>query len=321
MVVTPPAPPAADPAGRPQVSVILCTYNPRADLLAEVLQFLARQTLPATEWELLLIDNNSNPPVSLPQNSELSTQHSPLLRIIPEPNPGLNHARCSGIQNARADLLVFVDDDNLLDPDYLETALALSNSHPNLGAYGGLCRPRLEAKNLPKWKLRLLDKLGVRDHGPAPLTSSEDKWGPWEPIGAGLVLRRKVAEYFLQLMQTSPHAPRLDRSGPTGLMSGGDTLMARSAYRVGLACSYQPALKLTHVLKSSRFDFKYLLRILHAHGKSVVVLNRALSVTVPRMTLPGLILRFPYRLLTRGIPGCILYAWDLGYYRESRRPE
>lgn len=122
-------------------------------------------------------------------------------------------------------------------------------------------------------------------------------------------------------MATSPHAPRLDRSGPTGLMSGGDTLMARSAYRVGLACSYQPALKLTHVLKASRFDFKYLVRILHAHGKSVVVLNRALSAPVPRMTLPGLILRFPYRLLTRGIPGCIIYAWDLGYYREARRAE
>ena len=204
MVVTPPAV-AAD---RPDLSVILCTYNPRPDLFAEVLAALAGQTLPAKRFELVVVDNNSTPPVDVPVQPFAT-------RIVREPNLGLNYARRTGIQHARADLLIFVDDDNLLDPDYLQTALALSQSHPHLGAYGGLTRPRLEIPHpLPRWKRRLLDKLGVRDNGPAPLTSSVDKWGPWEPIGAGLVLRRPVADHFLHLMQTSPHAPRLDRSGP-----------------------------------------------------------------------------------------------------------
>jgi glycosyltransferase involved in cell wall biosynthesis len=301
------------PAGGPRVSVVLCTYNPRADLLAEVLGALARQTLPPRLFEVVVVDNNSTSPVEV-AGQPFAT------RVVREPNPGLNHARRKGIEEARADLLVFVDDDNILDPDYLETALRIADADPSLGAYGGLARGRLERADLPRWKLRLLDKLGVRDNGPVALTSAVDRWGPWEPIGAGLVLRRVVAEHFLHLMGTSPHAPRLDRSGPTGLMSGGDTLMARSAYRVGLSCSYQPGLRLTHVIKGSRFDTKYLFRILHAHGKSVVVLNRALGVPVPRMTLPGLVLRFPYRLITRGLRGGVmLYAWDLGYYREAHR--
>lgn len=320
---------APTPADRPAISVILCTYNPRPDLFAEVLAALARQTLPPTDWELLIIDNNSNPPVTLaltpdPQSASAAgvppTSPSLPIRVIPEPTPGLNHARRTGILHARADLFLFVDDDNILDPDYLEIALSLPRSHPQLGAFGGLTRPRLERPNLPRWKFRLLDRLGVRDHGPSPLTSSADKWGPWVPVGAGLVLRRAVAQHFVLLMDTTPYAQRLDRAGPTGLMSGGDALMARSAYRVGLACSYQPALKLTHVINSSRLDTKYLLRILYSHGKSVVVLNRALNAPVSRMILPSLLVRFPYRLLTRGLRGgLVLYAWDLGYYLESHR--
>jgi hypothetical protein len=133
-----------------------------------------------------------------------------------------------------------------------------------------------------------------------------------------MVVRRAVAERFVQLMETVPAAARLDRAGGTGLMSGGDTLMARCAYRVGLACSYQPALKLTHVIKAGRFEFGYLLRILYGHGRSVVVLNQALGVPVRRMPWWELVLRAPYRLVTRGVPGCIIYAWDLGYFWECR---
>jgi hypothetical protein len=120
------------------------------------------------------------------------------------------------------------------------------------------------------------------------------------------------------VMESSAHARRLDRSGAAGLMSGGDTLMARCAYRAGLACSYRPNLKLTHVIKRGRFEFKYLVRILHGHGRSVVVLNRALGVPVRRMPWWELALRLPYRVVTRGVPGCVIYAWDLGYFRECR---
>jgi hypothetical protein len=47
----------------PPLSVVLCTWNPRGDIVARVLAALAEQTLPADAWELIVVDNASNPPV------------------------------------------------------------------------------------------------------------------------------------------------------------------------------------------------------------------------------------------------------------------
>ena len=88
---------------------------------------------------------------------------------------------------ARADVLVLVDDDNVLDTAYLERALAIARAEPGLGAFGGIARARIDAP-VAAWQRRLLPFLGVRDHGPEPITSSENAWGPWEPIGAGMVV-------------------------------------------------------------------------------------------------------------------------------------
>ncbi len=50
--------------GQPDVSVILCTHNPRDDYLDRVLIGLRGQTLSFQHWELLLIDNASNEPLA-----------------------------------------------------------------------------------------------------------------------------------------------------------------------------------------------------------------------------------------------------------------
>ena len=105
-------PPRTD---RPAVSVVLCTWNPRREILSRVLESLARQTLAAAEWELVVVDNASYPPVevALPAGCEIQC------RKVVEPVVGLAAARIRGIREARGELLVFVDDDNVLDADYL----------------------------------------------------------------------------------------------------------------------------------------------------------------------------------------------------------
>ena len=47
----------------PLITVALCTYNPRADYLERTLEGVRRQTLPQEEWEFLLVDNSSQPPL------------------------------------------------------------------------------------------------------------------------------------------------------------------------------------------------------------------------------------------------------------------
>ena len=92
-------------------SVIICTHNPRSDYFARVLDGLRNQTLPLDKWELLIVDNASRVPLA--SNWDISWH--PATRHILESRLGLAPARRRGIQEASADLIIFVDDDNVLD--------------------------------------------------------------------------------------------------------------------------------------------------------------------------------------------------------------
>ena len=106
------------------ISVILCTHNPRKDYLRRVLAGLRAQTLPLHQWELLLVDNASA--ASLAGRFDLSWH--PNARHVREEELGLTPARLRGIREASGAILVFVDDDTVLAPDYLEQALTVGLS-------------------------------------------------------------------------------------------------------------------------------------------------------------------------------------------------
>jgi hypothetical protein len=206
-----------------------------------------------------------------------------------------------------------------MDPDYFETGLRIAEADPTIGAFGGISRGHIEGGCSTKWREKLLPFVGVRDHGDKVVTSNEDRWGEWEPIGAGMVFRRSVAEKYREMVETILHSHTLGRQGGN-LMAGEDSLIARAAYRVGLSCSYQPALKFTHFIKASRMKFGYLARLMHGHGRSVVALNRVLNQPYAPITFKELILRFGYRMMKEGpIAGLIWWCWDCGYYAEGKK--
>jgi glycosyltransferase involved in cell wall biosynthesis len=299
--------------------VILCTYNPNLDLLRWGLGSLMEQDLPKSQFEVIIVDNNSNPPLC----EEVLQEYGPLnLRLIRESKQGLSFARCAGIAHAKGDLLIFMDDDNHLDPDFLENALQIAGMEDNIGLFGGEARAVLE-EEISTWKRNFLPFLGVRNYGAESITSRNEHWGKWEPIGAGMVSRRDVAESFMHCVEHTAIAGELGRSGRS-LMSGEDSLFARLANRLGYACSYQPALKLSHFMKASRFRIAYLSRILEGHGRSFVILE---SIAGKQMKYYGfcsscymLLRRFLFRCKDKGLrAGFIHWFWDYGFVMESRR--
>src|SRR5690349_18588203 len=105
-----------------QASVIICCHNSRSDYLARVLEALKAQTLSANHWELLVVDNASENPVS--KSYDISWH--PNARHIREDKVGLTWARVRGIAESSADILIFVDDDNLLEKNYLAVATQIA---------------------------------------------------------------------------------------------------------------------------------------------------------------------------------------------------
>ena len=302
---------------RPSVSVIVCTHNPRQVILDWVLTSLDCQSLAKDRFEVIVVDNNSATPLD---EKGLRANRKLQLRVVREPVLGLTHARCTGISQAQADLLVFVDDDNFFLPDYLEQALLIAGKEPEIGHFGGIAMPLYEQR-IADWQKKFLPSLGIRDNGPEPITSRLNHWGEWEPIGAGMVCRRQICDQFVEVVRRNELARLLGRKG-TQLMSGEDTLFARIAVDAGYACSYQPSLRLFHFIRSSRVRMQVLAGTLYGHGRSYVILEELSRRPIQPDMLWRMVLQLAtsglYRLKTDGFPaGLIQWCWDWGAFRQT----
>lgn len=253
----------------PELSVIVCTHNPNAEVLRRVMAALEVQNAPTDRWELILIDNLSDQPIDCRRDLLGIPPHA---RVIAEQELGLTPARLRGIREARSEILVFVDDDNILKHDYLSRAMEILEKEPQLGAVGGVVSPDFEQRPA-SYLGSSLNLLGLRDYGEYPIRALiRNVVGPWEPIGAGLVIRRKIAEHYAGLVKRGVRR-LLDRRGKM-LSSCGDTDMVRCAVDLGLMMGYEPTLQLTHRIPAFRTRPLYLLRLHMWVALSGTVLDR-----------------------------------------------
>lgn len=248
------------------LSIVICTHNPRADYLHRVLQALNDQTLSKDLWELLLIDNASDKVIS----SEIDLSWHPNSHHIREDELGLTPARLRGIKEAKSETIIFVDDDNVLDLDYLEVSLRISKDYPFIGAWGGQIRPDFEIEP-PEWTKLYWPILAIREF-------DQDKWSnllhqhETTPCGAGLCVRKFVAEKYAQSVLTQTEKVKLDRKGKQ-LTSCGDTDLAFTACDLGLGTGQFTALKMTHLIPAFRLQLDYIERLVEGMTYSSTILN------------------------------------------------
>jgi GT2 family glycosyltransferase len=245
------------------ISVIIPTHSPHAGRLARTLAGLRQQTLPLHCWDLVVVDNHSPQPVAL----DLSWH--PGARIVREERLGLTHARLAGAEAGRADLMVFVDDDNVLDPGYLAAALALFEEYPGLGVAGGRSLPEWEVAP-GSWVGEFAGTLALRDLGDELRIATSDERGypSCAPVGAGMVLRRAAWQAYAAGIAADLTA-LLDRTGQE-LTSGGDNDIVLRVLRAGWSVGYLPQLRLTHLIPAARLSKEYLGRLNHGIAKSWV---------------------------------------------------
>jgi glycosyltransferase involved in cell wall biosynthesis len=139
------------------VSVIICTHNPRTDYFWRCIDGLKGQALSRDRWELVVVDTRSDEPIA----ARVDLSWHPAPRIVREEKLGLVPARLRGIRESSGEMLVFVDDDNVLDPNFLDTALVVAEQKHFLGAWSGQCRREFEEPP-PTWTRRYWSNLAVR---------------------------------------------------------------------------------------------------------------------------------------------------------------
>lgn len=245
------------------ISVVTCTRNPRPDYFRRLIDSLSVQSLNRTEWEFLIVDNASSDP------QQIAAEGARIgARIIVEPRVGLTHARLAGISSTTGSIIVFFDDDNVPNSTYLENALEIAALFPFIGSWGGSVSGEFESP-IPPWMQRRLRMVAVRE-------VANDFWSNLPgtadsmPLGAGLCVRRSVAQRYLELHESGMRPIVLDRAGDS-LVSGGDEDLAACAVDVGLGLGVFRKLKLTHLIPAGRFDASYMVRLAYGIAYSGVI--------------------------------------------------
>jgi glycosyltransferase involved in cell wall biosynthesis len=256
-------------------SVVICSHNPRPNQLSRALEALQLQTVPRDRWELIVIDNSSQEPIA----GRWDLSWHPLGRHVSEPKLGLSSARQRGIAESSSRLIIFVDDDNVLAPDYIAQALGIEAECQFLGVWGSASIvPEFEVE--PARHLRpLIPWLAIRDVE-RPVWGNSISLTDGTPVGAGLCVRRAIGEAYLELCRRSA----IEIAGRKGSSLGGheDFEICYLACMNGQGMGIFPRLKMLHLISRERVTDEYFRRLVENLTLSQFMLDYKWKGTLPR---------------------------------------
>ncbi|MDO9000942.1 MAG: glycosyltransferase [Bacteroidota bacterium] len=248
------------------ISVIICCYN-SADRIIKTLNHLSNQDIPeGMSWEVLIIDNNSSDNTAKIAKSEWDKYGNvPEIRIINESKQGLNYARETGVENSKFSFVLFCDDDNWLNQDYIKHSFEILNSDKEIGAVGGYSIPASN-DDLPLWFSTYQDwyAVGAQNLTEGDITFKKYLWG------AGLCLKKEIFE----IAKTNKFQIFLsDRKG-SSLSSGGDSELSYWVLLCGYTLWYSEKLQFKHFVPKERLSKDYVIRLKKANQECAYWLGK-----------------------------------------------
>lgn len=232
----------------PAVTVAICTWN-RSALLRQTLEQMTRLLVPAgLRWELLVVNNNSTDATAEVASSFIGRLP---VRVVDEPLAGLSHARNRALLECRSDLIIFTDDDVMVEPGWLAAFLGATSRHPDVTAFGGPIDPWFPERIDPV----IIEAFPIVASGFCGLNHGEEErlLAPDEEIyGASMGFRRsKLAGMTFN--------PDLGALGTTARV-GEETEFLGRLVAAGHQVAWVPGMRLRHYVDPRRTKLPYLAR-------------------------------------------------------------
>ena len=246
---------------KPEVSIIICTYR-RPDVIEAVVKSLIKQSLDPNKFEIIIVDNNS-----MDNTYDMVKPYiqysSPKIKYILEKKQGLSYARNTGVAFSQSDLVAFIDDDAIADPNWLADIVNVYLNYPEAVAVGGKIIPQWE-DNRPAWfKDSMLGYLSVVDWGDL---IKELIW-PERLLGTNISFKKKM------LTDYGGFDINLGRRGHS-LMGAEETMVQKTFMEEGLPVIYTPKAIIYHRISPDRISYSYLTRLAYGNGKTDAYLQK-----------------------------------------------
>ncbi len=232
------------------LTAIICTYN-RAKYTGALLESIAANDLDKSQYEILLVDNNCTDNTRAVCEAFATAHTDVQFRYVVEYEQGLSAARNKGIKEAKGDIIVYIDDDALVDIGYLRTYADWFASHSDTMACGGPVEPLYETQE-PEWFTPYTKALLTAwcNYGSKPREYPKGCY----PSGGNAAFRKKVFEQ-VGLFNTA-----LGRKG-NSLMASEEKDIFDKMHALEMQIIYLPGPVLHHIIPQAKLEQDYFDRL------------------------------------------------------------
>lgn len=237
------------------ISFIICTYN-REKYIYECLSRLAKNTA-QTGWEIVLVNNNSTDGTAAECERFVKDYKPTNYHYFVETQQGLSFARNRGIAEAHGDWFVFLDDDAMVEADYIANLQKQLSVHPEAKAFGGPIEPFFEGETpawLSPWTMIFVSAINM---GKAVKPFPKNRY----PIGANMGVCREAIECV------GPFDTSLGRVG-NNLMGGEEKDLFNRLRAQHFPVLYFPDIQVRHCIPPHRTTDEFIARLGQGVGQS-----------------------------------------------------
>jgi len=244
---------------KPEISVCIFTLNPDPDFFRQVIKGIKEQTFALSRYEIVIVDNGSEPPVSEIFFQDLAWHPAVIYSV--EPQKGFTYANRKLFEEANSDIIVILGDDCVLAPDYLEKVNSILSEHLDVGVVTGSICLHSEYKANGLMRQFLESNYWSGNFTGYVETQIRTRFTAAMRGSAGMAVRKNVGKAFLERFWIYPEMmAALQQANLPFNLHYEDLDLAMHAMYMNYKIARSGELQLSHLLSEKKGQFRRVLK-------------------------------------------------------------